>query len=80
MSIANEFFSLSPKYRTKGTLLNMVYALEKALNYAVEIIESYELDCRNLKDYLKKNSIEGFCQGTIYKDALNDIKKIMEEK
>ena len=50
--------------------------LLKALEYAIKIIECYELDCRDLKGYLKENSVEGFCQGSIYKKAIKRIKKI----
>lgn len=51
--------------------------LLKALKYAINIIEMYEADTKNLKDYIDKNySIDGFCQGTIYRSAIKDIKKI----
>ena len=48
----------------------------KALNHAINIIEMYETDTKDLKGYLKDGyDIEGFCQGTIYKTAIKDIKK-----
>jgi len=51
--------------------------LLKALEYAIEIIESYELDCRDLEGYIKDgNDIDGFCQGSIYKKAIKKIKEI----
>ena len=50
--------------------------LKEALDYAIKIIESYEFDVKNLKDYISEgHSIEGFCQGIIYKEAIRDIKK-----
>jgi len=49
----------------------------KALEYAIDIIESYELSCRDLEGYIKKGyDIEGFCQGSIFKNAIKRIKKI----
>ena len=49
---------------------------EAALDYALQIIKSYELDCRHLTDYLKDNDAEGFCQGVIYKEARQDIEQL----
>lgn len=51
--------------------------LLKALEHAIKIIEMYQYDIKHLQDYIdKKNSIDGFCQGTIYKDAIADIEKL----
>jgi len=51
--------------------------LEKALEYAIEIIEAYELECRDLEGYIKEgHDIEGFCQGSIFKNAIKRIKKL----
>jgi hypothetical protein len=51
--------------------------LEDALDYAITIIESYQMDIKYWDDgrLLK----EGFCQGTIYKKALEVIKKLEKE-
>ena len=77
MSLTDEFFSLAPRYRTKGTLLKMVGNLEKTLDYAINIIENYEMDIRNMKSYFKGDlNKTGFCQGSIYRDAVKDIKKM----
>lgn len=54
------------------------YLLGIALNYAMEIIEAYELECRNLQEYLENHNPQGFCQGKIFKDALKQINKILE--
>lgn len=47
----------------------------KALKHAINVIESYEADIKdiNLKGGL---GMTGFCQGTIYKEAIKDIRKI----
>jgi len=50
-----------------------VQNLINALDYAIGIIENYEADCRNLKNHI---NIVGFCQGSIYKNAISDILKI----
>lgn len=51
--------------------------LLEALEYAIKVIENYELDCRNLSSYIKDGySIKGFCQGRIYKEAIGDTKRI----
>ena len=52
-------------------------SVEKALNFAIAIIENYELDIKNSRaefgiDLVKR----GFCQGVVYKNAL----KIIEQK
>lgn len=46
---------------------------KKALGHAIGIISSYEYDCKHLKEYLKHNNPSGFCQGSIYKNAIHDI-------
>jgi len=46
--------------------------LEEALSVAINIIESYQADIRERKDLMD----EGFCQGTVYSEAISDIKKI----
>lgn len=51
--------------------------LRRALDYAEQIIRSYEMDCRNLPQYLADNSAEGFCQGAIYRDAITDIEALV---
>jgi len=45
----------------------------KALNHAIAVIESYQLDIRN-SEWTGVNLREkGFCQGTIYRYAISDI-------
>jgi len=48
--------------------------LKKALDYAIEIIEAYEYDCKHLDEYLRDNDPKGFCQGKVYKNALTRIR------
>ena len=48
---------------------------EKALRYATQIIENYQMDIVEW-GYDKK----GFCQGTVYQHALETIKRIQEGK
>jgi alpha-L-fucosidase len=49
--------------------------LNEALKYAIKIIENYQLDIRNYK-WVGVNLIEkGFCQGEIYRTALETIGK-----
>ncbi len=49
--------------------------LKKALGHAIMIIENYEMDIRDSSwtgvDLVKK----GFCQGSVYKEAISDIEK-----
>jgi len=53
--------------------------LLEALKYAISIIENYGADCRGLERYIKDGGdIKGFCQGSIYRDAVKDIKEIAE--
>lgn len=56
-------------------------SIKKALDFAILIIENYESDIKNCKkefgiDLVKK----GFCQGTVYKNALRIIKQKIKEK
>lgn len=55
--------------------------LKAALELAIDIIESYEMDMRN--SHRKDGGIldicleeSGFCQGRIYKQALSRIRKL----
>lgn len=51
-----------------------------ALDYAISIILSYEMELRNSCDMLGINLIErGFCQGRIYKEALQRIDTLRKE-
>lgn len=47
--------------------------LREALDYALAIIESYEMDIRNSGLNLVG---QGFCQGDIYRNARQDIRDI----
>lgn len=53
--------------------------LRNALGYAISIIESYQLD---IQDSQKLVGVDlaalGFCQGTIYREAIDDIREIQE--
>ena len=69
---------LSLEYQKKliSPLVYEIVRLAEALGYAVSIIESYEMDIRNAKDIIGIDLIEkGFCQGTIYKNAIKKIEK-----
>lgn len=49
---------------------------KRALDYAKSLIESYQLDIR-ASEWTGVNLVEkGFCQGTIYQDALETIGRI----
>lgn len=53
--------------------------LNKALDYAIQIIESYQMDIRNSAQFVDGGetlSDIGFCQGSIYLNSIKDIKKI----
>lgn len=53
-------------------------SIEKALEYAINIISSYEMDIR---DWDKGRLIkDGFCQGRIYKKALERIEEIKNKQ
>jgi len=49
--------------------------LKEALKYAIRIIESYEMDIRNSEWTGISLKGKGFCQGTIYTEAIADIKR-----
>jgi len=53
-------------------------SLQKALDYAVSIIENYEMDIR--RSINMGNIRVGFCQGSVYKNAVNKIQELREEK
>lgn len=51
-------------------------SIKTALDFAIQIIESYELDINNSKEILGIDlKRKGFCQGIVYKKALSIIKK-----
>jgi len=53
--------------------------LREALDYAIRIIENYEIDIRN-SEWVGVDLVDkGFCQGSIYEKAIEDIKKILQE-
>lgn len=57
--------------------------MEKALDEAISVIRSYQLDIENSKElsFLNINLAEkGFCQGVVYTDALNRIERYKKEK
>ena len=53
--------------------------IQIALDHAILIIENYEMDIHNLFTYLETQN-HGFCQGTMYKNALERIQKIRDGK
>lgn len=56
-------------------------SLETALDYAIQIIESYELDIKNSKEIFGIDLAKrGFCQGIVYKVALGIIEKRRKEE
>jgi hypothetical protein len=65
-----------------------VQRLQDALDYAVTVIESYQMDLRNSPETLTTGNIAalllgdsltgiGFCQGSIYTDSLPRIERIL---
>ena len=53
-------------------------SLERAVEYARRIIESYQMDIRSA-DWAGVDLIGvGFCRGTIYRDALGTIDRIAQ--
>lgn len=56
-------------------------SIETALNYAISIIRNYELDIKNSKEDFNIDLVKmGFCQGTVYENAIRDIKREKKEK
>lgn len=46
---------------------------KEALDHAIRIIQSYELD---IEEAIRSGAVKpGFCQGSVYKEALSDIAK-----
>lgn len=56
-------------------------SIKTALYEAISIIMSYECDIRDCKNQFGVDLVKmGFCQGSIYKNALRIIKKKKKEK
>ena len=54
---------------------------KKALNYAIDIIENYQLDIENSKESIGIDLVKKrFCQGRLYEDALNYIETLRKEE
>ncbi|OQX02663.1 MAG: hypothetical protein BWK80_57425 [Desulfobacteraceae bacterium IS3] len=51
--------------------------IKKALDYAVKIIENYQFDIKNSKQFGVDLISLGFCQGEIYRNAVSDINRIL---
>lgn len=50
--------------------------VRQALDYAIQIIESYEFDIRHSRAWTGVDLMSlGFCQGIIYREAVADIKR-----
>lgn len=61
-----------------GTLLqkDVTKTINEALEYAIKVIRSYEMDIRNSESLMGIDlKRKGFCQGLIYREAIRDIKK-----
>lgn len=56
-----------------AALLTEVGRLQTALNYAILVIENYQMDIRNSEWTGVDLAAAGFCQGTIYRYALDAI-------
>jgi hypothetical protein len=57
-----------------GPLPDDAEALKRGLRKALQIIGSYELDCRSIEDYVTaENMGRGFCQGEVYREAVADV-------
>lgn len=55
----------------------LIGQLHRALDYAIDIIESYEIDVRNSEPIVGIDLAKrGFCQGSIYKQAVQRVKDI----
>lgn len=52
-----------------------ITALLDAFDYAVNIIESYELDMRSVEIDGQTLAERGICQGSIYRDAIASIRR-----
>ena len=56
-------------------------SIEKALSEAISVIMSYECDIRDCKNQFGIDLVKiGFCQGSVYKNALRIIEKHKKEK
>ncbi len=56
-------------------------SIESALIFAIQIIMNYESDIENCKKEFGVDLVKyGFCQGTVYKNALRIIEKKREEE
>lgn len=54
--------------------------MARALRYALNVIESYEMDIRNSQEIIGHDLVaDGFCQGSIYTEARATIRRILEE-
>lgn len=62
------------KKAVQAETANYAAQVTGALNYAIQMIESYEQEIKEaILDGLVK---PGFCQGAVYKKAIKDIKKM----
>jgi hypothetical protein len=54
--------------------------LKDALELAILVIENYQMDISNYSFMDSGETLEsiGFCQGSIYKNAIQNIKKIVK--
>jgi len=70
--------------RVQASIVEENLRLRAALKYALNVIESYEASMRNSRQEMAGSPLEslpelselGFCQGSIYKEAREDIKAI----
>jgi hypothetical protein len=63
----------------EGSIMSNEQNLEKALEYAVNIIEAYQLEIRYATSGNPESPYKirkGFCQGKIFTKALDDIERL----
>jgi hypothetical protein len=58
--------------------------MEKALNYAIKIIQAYQNEIENSQKYKPLEDVPnlkdlGFCQGSIFREAIKDITDLIKE-
>lgn len=62
-------------------ILAELQATKLALKFATRIIKSYQSEICNSKEFLDIDLVEkGFCQGSIYTEALKDIENLYTGK
>jgi hypothetical protein len=66
-------------FDVKKAEIEIAKGLTSALEYAIKTIEGYELEIRNAKETIGIDLMgHGFCQGEVYKKAIDNIGDILE--